>query len=81
MDKIKRVLAILMVIALLGMYLWSFIAAFFARPEAGSMFMASVLTTIFFPILLFIYMETAKYLKGRGVENNTIENEEKTGEK
>lgn len=72
-NKIKRILAIIMVVLLLGMYVWSFVAAFFARPEAGSVFMASVLTTIFFPILLFIYMQTAEYLRGKGAEKKEKE--------
>ncbi len=70
MKNIKRILAIGLIVILVGLYIWSFIAAFFARPEANDMFMASVFCTVFFPILIYIYMWTAKWLKGRGVDKD-----------
>ncbi len=57
-----------MVILLLGLYVWSFVAALYARPGAGRVFMAAVFTTIFFPILLYIYIRTAEILRGKGVD-------------
>ena len=72
-DKIKRVLAVVMVILLLSMYIWSFAAALTARPEAHSVFMAAILTTIFFPVLLFIYIRTAELLRGKGVDQEQEE--------
>lgn len=66
-KNIKRVLAIAMVILLLSLYVWSFVAALLARPEAGRMFFAAVFTTIFFPILIWVYMWVAQLLRGKGV--------------
>lgn len=73
MKKIKRISAIVMVILLLSLYVWSFVAALLARPEANRMFWAAVFTTIFLPILLYIFIWTAEFLRGRGVD--------KTGDK
>lgn len=70
MKNIKRILAIGMVLLLLAMYVWAFVAAFTARPEAGGMFNAAIFCTVFFPVLLYIYMWTAKWLKGRGADKN-----------
>jgi uncharacterized membrane protein len=67
-KKVKQILAIIMVILLLCMYLWFLVASIFARPEAHAMFLAAVATTIFFPILLFIYIRTAELLRGKGAE-------------
>ena len=79
MKKIKKILAILMVIFLISLYVWSFVAALQARPEANEMFWAAVFTTIFLPILLHIFIWTAEWLRGRGVDKEA--SEEKTEEK
>jgi hypothetical protein len=73
MKNIKKILAIFMVIFLLALYVWAFVAALFARPEAGGVFNAAIFASVFFPVLLYIYMWTAKWLKGRGVDKNNIE--------
>lgn len=71
MKKIKRILAIAIVIALLAMYVWAFAAALLAKPEAGGVFNAAIFCTVFFPVLLYIYMWTAKWLRGRGVDRKS----------
>lgn len=55
MKKIKQVVAIGMCVLLVGMYVASFVAAIFAKPQAHGLFMASVGMTIMIPLLLYAY--------------------------
>ena len=55
MKKIKQVVAIVMCVLLVGMYVASFVAAVFAKPQAHGLFMASVGMTIMIPLLLYAY--------------------------
>ena len=71
MKNIKRILAVAMVVILIAMYIWAFVASFLAKPNAGGIFNAAIFCTVFFPILLYVYMWTAKWLKGRGVDKDT----------
>lgn len=70
MKNIKKVLAIGMVIVLVAMYIWAFIAAFQTGSDARGVFNAAIFCTVFFPILLYVYMWTAKWLKGRGTDKS-----------
>lgn len=81
MKNVKRVLAIAVVILLVGLYIWSAIAAFMAKPGAGQIFNAAIFCTFFFPILLYVYMFTAKWLKGRGVNKEPQEDDNQHIEK
>ena len=55
MKKIKQVVAIVMCVLLVGMYVASFVAEIFAKPQAHGLFMASVGMTIMIPLLLYAY--------------------------
>ena len=55
MKKIKQIAAIIMCVILVGMYVASFIAAIFAKPQANGLFMGSVGLTIMLPLLLYAY--------------------------
>ncbi len=44
-----------MCVLLVGMYVASFVAAIFAKPQAHGLFMASVGMTIMIPLLLYAY--------------------------
>lgn len=55
MKKIKQVVAIVMCVLLVGMYVASFVAAIFAKPQAHGLFMVSVGMTIMIPLLLYAY--------------------------
>jgi len=55
LKKIKQVVAIIMCVLLVGMYVASFVAAIFAKPQAHGLFMASVGMTIMIPLLLYAY--------------------------
>ena len=47
--------SIVMCVLLVGMYVASFVAAIFAKPQAHGLFMASVGMTIMIPLLLYAY--------------------------
>jgi len=55
LKKIKQAAAIVMCVLLVGMYVASFVAAIFAKPQAHGLFMASVGMTIMIPLLLYAY--------------------------
>ncbi len=73
MKNIKRVLAIGMVIILVGLYIWALAASFMAKPEAAGVFNAAIFCSVFFPVLLYVYIYTAKWLKGRGYDKKKSE--------
>jgi len=77
-KKIKRVFAIVMVIFLLSLYVWSFISALLARPEANRMFWAAVFTTIFLPILFYVFIWVADLVRGKGVDQSVEEEKQRT---
>lgn len=81
MKNIKRILAVGMVIVLIAMYIWAFVAALMAKPGAGGIFNAAIFCTVFFPVLLYIYMWTAKWLKGRGVDKEESTHKDNTENK
>ena len=76
-KKVKRVLAIIMVIFLLSLYVWSFVAALQARPESKNVFIAAVFATICLPILLHIYIWVGDLLRGKGVDIEPEKEEKK----
>jgi hypothetical protein len=53
------------------------VAAVLARPEASRMFFAAVFTTIFFPILIWVYMWVGQILKGKGAPKTEEQNKDK----
>ena len=55
MKKLLEGVAIVMCVLLVGMYVASFVAAIFAKPQAHGLFMASVGMTIMIPLLLYAY--------------------------
>lgn len=63
MKKFKQIIAILGILALLGLYLTSFMLAVFGNENSATMFNASVYATIAIPIFLWIMMWVAKLLQ------------------
>ena len=66
MKKIKRILAWIGIVLLLGMYVATFIFAMIDSPNAANLFKASIACTILIPVLLYAYMLVYKWTKGRG---------------
>ena len=53
MNKMKRVLALLAVVLLIGLYLCTFIFSLFDSELSQNLFMASVALTIILPVLFY----------------------------
>lgn len=55
MNKLKRVLALIAVVLLLGLYLTTFILAVTNFPNSAAMFNACIYATIAIPILMYAF--------------------------
>ena len=62
--KLKRILAILGILVLAGMYLASLIFAIIDHPLKTSLLSASLYATIVIPVLLYVFLFVAKLLRG-----------------
>lgn len=65
MKKVKRIMALLGVVVLAGMYIATLICAFLATPATKDMFMASAVATVMIPILLYVVQLIYKWLNHR----------------
>ena len=54
MKKLKRVLAMLGVILILGMYAFTLFSAIFMKKLTGTFFMTSVVVTLMVPLMLYV---------------------------
>ena len=62
----KRILAILCIVILVALYIVTLIAAIIGSPASKEIFMAAVAANIILPVMMWVYLQTAKYLKRRG---------------
>lgn len=69
MKNIKRILSVLVVILLAGMYIVSFIFALIDSPDAFECLKISIGLTILIPVLLWIYLAMFRFIKQRRQEN------------
>jgi uncharacterized BrkB/YihY/UPF0761 family membrane protein len=65
MKKTKRILALIGVILLVGMYLSTLIFALMKNENASNMLMASIVCTVIVPVLLYAYTLMYRVLKDR----------------
>lgn len=70
MDKVKRILAIIAIILLVGMYATTLIVAIFSEENLMFYLGLSIAMTLIVPILLFCGIEIAKQIKKKKEENN-----------
>lgn len=78
MKDIKRILAIIGIVLLVGLYLSTLFFALFENPNTYICFRASVIATIAVPVLIYAYTLIFKYLKQRGdgqIQNEQTQNE------
>lgn len=54
MDKIKRILALVGVILILGMYAGTLYCALFVKDRTGTFFLGSVVVTLAVPLMLYV---------------------------
>ena len=74
MKNLKRILALLGVLLLLGLYAATFVFALMDSPAAGGWFKASLFCTIAIPVLIYGYIIVYRALKGRGADRDKREN-------
>lgn len=55
MKKVKRILALIGVVLLVGMYVAAFVSAFFKTSQAMILFKASLAATVMVPIVIYAY--------------------------
>lgn len=65
MKKTKRILALIGVILLVGMYLSTLIFALIKHENASNMLMASIVCTVIVPVLLYAYTLMYRVLRDR----------------
>ncbi|NLL93434.1 MAG: hypothetical protein GX225_04785 [Clostridiales bacterium] len=80
-KKIKQIAAIACVVLLVGLYVWSLVAAILSRPEADGMFRAAITCTFFIPVMIYVYTLMAKVLRGRGANKQAQIEEERKDDK
>lgn len=61
LKKIKRVLALIGIILLLGLYGATLITSFIASPAAHTLFIASLVCTGFIPVAIYIFIWLLKF--------------------
>lgn len=71
MKKAKRILAMLGVIFLIGLYLTTLLCAIFAKENLMTLLMASIYATFIIPVLLWAYSFIYKLIQ----KNNKDEND------
>ena len=62
-GKLKRILALMGVVLLVGMYLLTLIFAFIDPTEGKIWLKASIVCTIFIPVFIYACIMLARYLK------------------
>jgi len=65
MEKTKRILAILGVVAIVALYGVTFVSALLATPATQELFKASLLATLVIPILIYAYVLLYRVITGR----------------
>lgn len=75
MQKLRRILALLGVIILVGMYVVTLVFALSSSPNANNMLMASIVCTVIIPCLLY-----GMILLTRVLDNRNLSGKDKTVE-
>ena len=70
MKKVKRILAMIGVILLIGLYLSTLFCALFAKENLMSLLMASIYATFVIPVLIWAYTFIYKLVKKDDNEEN-----------
>jgi uncharacterized membrane protein len=55
-SKAKRVVSMIGVIILLGLYLFSLVAAIMAKPYANGLFLTSIYATVIIPVFIYVFL-------------------------
>ena len=73
----KRIMAILCIVILVALYVVTLITAIIGSPVSNELFMAAVAANIILPVMMWVFLQTAKYLqkKGEKIREEDSENE------
>lgn len=63
--RLKQIMAIIGLVLIVVLYVWAFVSAIMARPEANATFMAAIICTAVVPILLYVMTWLARVFSGR----------------
>ena len=63
MKKLQRILALIGVILLAGLYLITLVSAIFATPYSAGLFKACLFSTVFIPIMIYAILLIYRVLK------------------
>ena len=70
MKNIKRLLAVIGVILLIGMYVCTLIFALIGSPASDDLLKASIAATILIPVLLYGFILITRLLKNKNDQND-----------
>ena len=62
-TKVKRIMAVIGIIILVGLYITTLILAIFGNEHTNSWFMACIAATVIIPIMIWVYSWLYKLLK------------------
>lgn len=79
--KLKRVLAVLGIAVLAGMYLLSLVFAVIDHPLKSSLLSASLYATVVIPVLLYVFLFVTRLLRrnGKDAESGSSPDKRKKG--
>ncbi len=75
MQKLRRILALLGVVILVGMYVVTLVFALSSSPNANNMLMASIVCTVIVPCLLYGMILITRVLDNRHLSDRDKETE------
>jgi hypothetical protein len=70
----KRILALLCIFVLLASIIVMLVAAIFNIPNASTIFIAALAVNVIFPVMVWVFLQTAEFLKKRGEKIRNEEN-------
>jgi len=81
MKKVKRISAIIGIIAILSLYLVSLMLAIFASDKAQGLFMASVFCTVIIPIMIYLFIAVYERVYNKVKPEDYLENDDTATDK
>lgn len=72
----KRVLALLCIFVLLASIIVMLVAAFSGSPNASTIFVAALAVNVIFPVMIWVFLQTAEYFRKKGEKIRQKENQE-----
>ena len=77
----KRILALIGIIILVGLYVAAFILAILNSPDTRRMFMAAIVCTVMIPVMIHLLLMMNNARKGKDVLDETYSYREKKDDK